>query len=129
MVSIGVDGLAVVLLLSEDTARTAAFYRDVLGLPLQEEQHGGGHAHFACRLGALYFTIQHAADIGAASPDARRDSMQLCFTVADMARFLESLKARRAEPLHPPRPFEHTVFTTLRDPDGRAVRVMTPWTR
>jgi catechol 2,3-dioxygenase-like lactoylglutathione lyase family enzyme len=129
MSSIGVDGLAVVLLLSEDTARTAAFYRDVLGLPLVEEQHGGRQAHFACRLGVLYFTIQHAGDIDAASPDARHDSMQLCFTVADMTRFLEGLTAKRAEPLHPPRPFEHTVFTTLRDPDGRAVRVMTPWTR
>jgi catechol 2,3-dioxygenase-like lactoylglutathione lyase family enzyme len=125
----GVDGLAVVLLLSEDTARTAAFYRDVLGLPLVEEQHDGRQTHFACRLGALYFTIQHAGEIGAASPDARHDSMQLCFTVADMSRFLETVAARRAQPLHPPRPFEHTVFTTLRDPDGRSVRVMTPWTR
>jgi catechol 2,3-dioxygenase-like lactoylglutathione lyase family enzyme len=125
----GVDGLAVVLLLTEDTVRTAAFYRDVLGLPLEEERHGGRHAHYACRLGSLYFTIQFAGDIGAAAPDAKHDSLQLCFTVPDMARFLEHLAARWVQPLHPPRPFEHTVFTTLRDPDGRAVRVMTPWAR
>jgi catechol 2,3-dioxygenase-like lactoylglutathione lyase family enzyme len=123
----GVDGLAVVLLLTQDTARTAAFYRDVLGLPLEEEEHGGRHRHYACRLAALYFTIQHAGDLGAGAADATHDSLQLCFTVADMTDFLESLKAKQARPLHPPRAFEHTVFTTLRDPDGRAVRVMTPW--
>jgi catechol 2,3-dioxygenase-like lactoylglutathione lyase family enzyme len=125
----GVGGLAVVLLLTEDTARAAAFYRDVLGLPLEEERHGGRQTHFACRLGGLYFTIQYAGDIGAAQPDARHDSLQLCFTVTDMAHFLIHLEARQVLPLHPPRPFEHTVFTALRDPDGRAVRVMTPWTR
>jgi hypothetical protein len=31
--------------------------------------------------------------------------------------------------LHPPRQFERTTFTTLLDPDGRHVRVMTPWGR
>jgi catechol 2,3-dioxygenase-like lactoylglutathione lyase family enzyme len=125
----GVDGLAVVLLLSQDTGRTASFYRDVLGLPLEEEEHGGRHRHYACRLGSLYFTIQYAGDVGAAEPDAKHDSLQLCFTVADMAVFLDNLRSHPAQPLHPPRQFEQTVFTTLRDPDGRAVRVMTPWRR
>jgi catechol 2,3-dioxygenase-like lactoylglutathione lyase family enzyme len=122
----------VVLLLAPDTGRTAAFYRETLGLQLQEEQHDGRHSHYACRLGSLYFTIQPPADIGEQVVDrAARgpDSVQLCFTVTDMADFVQHLQELKASPLHPPQPFEHTMFLTLIDPDGRHVRVMTPWQR
>lgn len=129
MVEGAVEGLAVVLLLSRDTQRAAAFYRDVLGLDLQAEEHDGRHKHYACRLGSLYFTIQLGADLAEPQPGRGHDSLQLCFTVADMDRFQRHLKARQITPLHPPRPFEHTTFTTLLDPDGRHVRVMTPWQR
>ena len=44
-------------------------------------------------------------------------------------RAVAGLEAHGITPLHPPRPFEHTRFTTLLDPDGRHVRVMTPWQR
>lgn len=124
-----VQGLAVVLLLTPDTERTAAFYRDLLGLDLQAEEHDGRHKHFACRLGSVYFTIQLGADLGEPGPGTGHDSLQLCFTVASMEEFLRHLEARKVVPLHPPRPFEHTTFTTLVDPDGRKVRVMTPWQR
>lgn len=129
MASSKVDGLAVVLLLSDDTQRTAAFYRDVLGLSLQEEQHGGRHAHYACRTGSVYFTIQYTGDVAGQKHPSGVDSLQLCFTVADLDGFLQRLKEHGVDPLHPPVPFEHTRFVTLRDPDGRAVRIMTPWER
>src|SRR5262249_24714020 len=101
MVPNGVDGLSVVLLLSTDTARTAAFYRDLLGLLLEEEQHGGRHRHYACRLGPIYFTIQHAGDLVTETPDARHDSLQLCFTVADMASFPSRLRREPGGPTPP----------------------------
>jgi catechol 2,3-dioxygenase-like lactoylglutathione lyase family enzyme len=41
--SMQVQGLSVVLLLTADTDRLAAFYRDVLGLPLEAEEHDGRH--------------------------------------------------------------------------------------
>jgi hypothetical protein len=53
--------------------------------------------------------------------------LQLCFTVADLDAFLRHLHERNVTPLHPPQPFEHTTFVTLLDPEGRHVRVMTPW--
>src|SRR5262245_6927772 len=124
-----VEALAVVLLLTRDTTRTAAFYREVLGLMLQEEEHGGRHKHYACRLGSIYLTIQLGADLGEPEPGREHDSLQLCFTAASMEKFLEHLKAHQVKPLHAPRSFEQTTFTTLIDPDGRHVRVMTPWGR
>lgn len=127
MAAVSVQGLSVVLLLSPDTERTGAFYRDVLGLPLSEEQHDGKHKHFACPLGAVYFTIQAAADLNAPVPGKGYDFLQLCFTVPDLDTFLKHLDERKITPLHPPLPYEHTRFITLLDPEGRHVRVMTPW--
>jgi hypothetical protein len=57
------------------------------------------------------------------------DFLQLCFNTPDLGAFLRHLAELGVAPLHPPRPFEHTTFTTLLDPDGRHVRVMTPWQR
>jgi catechol 2,3-dioxygenase-like lactoylglutathione lyase family enzyme len=122
-----VDGLAVVLLLTRDTERTGAFYRDVLGLPLREEQHDGRHKHYACQIGSIYFTIQSATDLAGPQSERGYDFLQLCFTVANVDAFVQRLKDLKVAPLHPPQPFEHTRFTTLLDPDGRHVRVMTPW--
>lgn len=122
------SSLSVVLLLSSDADRTAVFYRDVVGLKLVGEKHDGRHTHYACRLGSVYFTIQPRTDLGE-PPSSGYDSLQLCFTTADMEAFLAGLAVQEITPLHPPRPFEHTVFTTLQDPEGRHVRIMTPWDR
>src|SRR5262245_45727080 len=120
---IQVQGLSVVLLLTADTERLVAFYRDVLGIPLEAEEHDGRHKHYACALGPIYFTIQRATDLGAPTPERGYDFLQLCFTVADLEAFMQHLRDRQVAPLHPPLPFEHTRFTTLLDPDGRHVRV------
>lgn len=122
-----VEGLSVVLLLARDTKPTSAFYRDVLGLPLREEQHGGRHKHYACQLGTIYFTVQSAADLTAPEPGKGYDFLQLCFTVMDLDAFMRRLLDLKVTPLHPLQRFEHTRYTTLLDPDGRHVRVMTPW--
>jgi catechol 2,3-dioxygenase-like lactoylglutathione lyase family enzyme len=130
-----VDALAVVLVLTEDTERLAAFYRDILGLRLHAEEHDGNHRHYACRLGSIYFTIQYNNDFlgkqaGIPTTASREgNTVQLCFTVPDMDAFFVHLNERQVQPLHPARPFENTVFTTLQDPDGRFVRIMTPWGR
>ena len=57
-----------VILLATDADRTAAFYRDTLGVPLITERHDGRHTHYACRLGSAYFTIQPRSDFGAPPP-------------------------------------------------------------
>ncbi len=129
MASNAVEGLSVLLLLAKDTARTSAFYRDVLGLTLQSETHDGRPTHYACRLGSLYFTIQSAAAMAGQEPGKSYDFLQMCFTVPDLEAFLRRLPEHNVQPLHPPQPFEHTTYTTLLDPDGRHVRVMTPWQR
>ena len=120
--------LSIVLLLARDADRTAGFYRDVLGVPLVGEEHDGRHRHYAGRLGPLYFTVQPAVDF-AAPPPGGYDALQLGFTVPDLDAFVAGLAGHAVAPLHPPQPFEYTRYVTLLDPDGRHVRVMTPWHR
>ena len=117
-----VDGMSVALLLAKDTARTAAFYRDVLGLPLVGEEHDGRHKHYACQLGSIYFTIQLDADLAPRRRHLGYDFLQLCFNVVDLDAFLVRLDELKIKPLHPPQLFEHTRFVTLLDPDHRHVR-------
>jgi catechol 2,3-dioxygenase-like lactoylglutathione lyase family enzyme len=123
----GGSSLSVVLLLSNDPDRTAGFYRDLIGIPLEAEEHGGRRRHYGGVTGSIYFTVQYTGDIPGPRPDALHDSLQLCFSVPDLQVFLQHLEKHGVQPLHVPRPFEHTTFVTLRDPDGRTVRVMTPW--
>lgn len=122
-----ISGLSVVLLLAQDTETTAAFYRDVLGLSLQGEAHDGRHRHYACQLGSLYFTIQPAVDLVEPGSRTGYDFLQLCFTVEDLSGFLRRVQRMGISPLHLPKQFEGTQYMTLLDPDGRHVRVMTPW--
>jgi catechol 2,3-dioxygenase-like lactoylglutathione lyase family enzyme len=124
-----VTDLSVVLLMAADAAKTAAFYRDLLEVPLVGEMHDGRHEHFACLYGALYFTIQPAADMQAPQPDGGYDFLQLCFSVKNLDELIQSAARLGVRALHEPRSFEHTTYVTLLDPDGRHVRVMTPWRR
>jgi len=100
---------------------------------LVQEEHDGNHLHYICRLGSVYFIIQYNNDFRRkeagipAKTSGDGNTLQLCFTVPDMDAFLGHLRDCQVEPIHPARPFEHTIFTTLQDPDGRFVRVMTPW--
>ena len=79
-----IGSLSVVLLLAQDTATTATFYRDAIGLSLREEVHDGRHRHYAGQLGSLYFTIQPSLDL--VEPGSRKgyDFLQLCFTVPNL---------------------------------------------
>ena len=70
-----------------------------------------------------------ATDLAAPQPGRGYDFLQLCFTVPDLDAFVRRLDGLNVTPLHSPRRFEHTTYTTLLDPDGRHVRVMTPWGR
>src|SRR6478752_3226688 len=59
---VSVDSVGAVLLISDDAAGLAAFYRDALGLPLEDEVHEGVPLHYGCELGSVHFAIHPSAD-------------------------------------------------------------------
>jgi catechol 2,3-dioxygenase-like lactoylglutathione lyase family enzyme len=119
--------LSVVMLLAENADVTAAFYRDVLGIELVEEKHDQRRSHYGGRQGSVYFTIQWAADFPGPEFVRGGNSMQLAFTVPDLAAFQAHLQSLHILPVHEPTRFDQVMFLTLWDPDGRFVQVMTPW--
>jgi uncharacterized glyoxalase superfamily protein PhnB len=111
-----VDSFGAVLLISDDAARLADFYRTALGFSLTEEVHPGVPLHYGCELGGLHFAIHPSTDWpGERSPTAQ--SPVLVFYTRDVNAAYQRLVAAgvRATP-----PFDHgfATMTSFRDPDG-----------
>ena len=109
-----------VLLVSQDPQRLAAFYRDVLGIPLEEERHDGTHPHYGCEVGDLHFAVHPVENFDGRSPGV--GSVKLAFEVFDLDAFLGRLTAHGVNPLYPPRALGKTSrITAVLDPDGNEV--------
>ncbi len=110
--------LSAVLLVSKNPERLATFYRDVLGIPLDEEEHDGDVKHYGCELGDLHFAI-HPTENFSSKPGI--GSVKLAFEIFDMDGFLEHLRTHDVIPLYPPKPLGTSLITALTDPDGNEI--------
>jgi hypothetical protein len=122
-----VRGLKSVILTSEQPAELAAFYRDVLMLPLEEERHRGTERHWACQLGDMHFAIHATGGFWLPVGGTGASSGTIVnFTIEDMAPMLAHLEARGVAVVARTKigPMD---FVALRDPDGRYVCCGTPW--
>jgi catechol 2,3-dioxygenase-like lactoylglutathione lyase family enzyme len=82
------------LLTSRQADRLAAFYRDVLGLPLHEERHDSGPSHWGCELGDVHFAI-HPAEDGGGDEARGPGPVRLAFWVFDLQAFVQRLDTER----------------------------------
>jgi catechol 2,3-dioxygenase-like lactoylglutathione lyase family enzyme len=108
---------------------TADFYREVLGLPLEEEQHRGTARHWACQVGSLHFAIHQRAgfwlpSLPAAGSPAAPDTV-VSFN-ADVERFSPRLAQHGIE-IVAHNKIGPMTFVAVRDPDQRTVCLGTPW--
>jgi catechol 2,3-dioxygenase-like lactoylglutathione lyase family enzyme len=115
MLQESIEFLSAVLIYSREPERLASFYRDVLGLPLEEEQHGGP-VHYGCELGDIHFAIHPSEeDLSSHSVDRR---IKIAFVVFSTQSLLFRLKAHGVEPIYPPKQTAFATFTAIEDPDG-----------
>ena len=114
-----IDFLSAVLLVSENPQRLADFYRDVIGVPLEEERHGNSLPHWGCTLGELHFAIHPVETF----PDRQSGtgSVKLAFTVFDIGALARRLEESGVPLLYPPRDTGFFWSTAIRDPDGNMV--------
>jgi catechol 2,3-dioxygenase-like lactoylglutathione lyase family enzyme len=119
----GIEFLSAVLLTSRQPDRLAAFYRDVLRLPLHEEQHDSEPAHWGCELGDVHFAIHPADDAG----DAARGPgpMHLAFWVFDLESFVRRLDREHGVRCRYPIQDlgSSSLVTAVTDPDGNEVEL------
>src|SRR5262245_3109956 len=114
-----IEFLSAVLVVSANPPRLAAFYRDVIGIPLREEQHGGSRAHWGCNLGDVHFAIHPVETF----PDRRSGvgAVKLAFTVFDVQALARRLQESGVRLLYPPRDTGFFWSTAIEDPDGNLV--------
>ena len=116
---IGTKFISAVLLTSRDPDRLAAFYRDVLNVPLEVEQHGETAKHYGCELGDLHFAIHPIENFGNEEPGI--GAIKLAFEVFDIASFVEHLKSKEVTVVYPPKKMGPMLITAVKDPDGNHV--------
>lgn len=116
-----------IVLTSDDIDRTAAFYRDVLQLPLESEQHRGTARHWAGQVGSIHLAIHDRGTFWLSTGHAAEPAdVIVSFTVEDLDALLAHLGALGVE-VFARRQIGPMTFVSLRDPDGRHVCCGTPW--
>src|SRR4051812_25361017 len=96
-----IEFLSTVLLVSKNPERLAKFYRDVVGLPLEDEDHGETEKHFGCELGDLHFAIHPVSNFEGTGHGT--GSVKLAFTVFDMNAFVEKIKSMEFQLAYEPK--------------------------
>lgn len=114
-----IEFLSAVLLVSPDAPRLADFYRDVVGLPLEEEQHGDTKPHFGCELGDLHFAIHPTENFKNQKHGV--GSVRLAFTVFDMPAFVAKVERSGYSLEYAPENRGFALMTALTDPDGNYI--------
>ena len=118
----GLRFLSGIILVSREPARLVRFYRDVLGLPLDEEQHDDTAPHWACELGDVHFAIHPVDDYPdeAVTPGA----IKIAFLVFDLDSLVPWLTESGVELVYPPVEFgTESRITAVHDPDGNLVEL------
>jgi predicted enzyme related to lactoylglutathione lyase len=114
-----VEFMSAVLIVSEDPARLASFYRDVVGIPLEDERHGASLPHYGCTLGEMHFAIHPVETF----PDRRHGvgAVKLAFLVFDIAAVAARIQSRGVKLLYPIHDTGFFQSTAINDPDGNYI--------
>ena len=121
MASEKVEFLSAVLLISKDPARLGKFYKDVIGLPIEEEEHGESLPHFGCELGDLHFAIHPPENF----EDKRLGvgSIKLAFNIFDLGALCKRIEDAGLSVEYPPKDTGFSMMTALYDPDGNYIEL------
>ncbi len=112
------------LLISDDAASLAVFYREAVGLSIVEERHDGIPLHYGCDLGAVHFAI-HPSEGWPGTKRSDAQSPVIGFTTDDVDGDYRRLRSSGVE-VTPP--FDHGFATLIafEDPDGNNGQILQP---
>ena len=119
-----VRSVSAVIVVSNQAPAVAAFYREKLGIPLEDEQHeGGGEVlHYGCTLSGLHFAVHpvenwpYAAEVG---PGGFRIALRIDDADASAAEL-----RRLGQAFTGPVDEGWAKMIQLRDPDGNYVELV-----
>jgi predicted enzyme related to lactoylglutathione lyase len=114
-----IEFLSAILLVSKDPEALAQFYKEIVGLPLEDEQHGKTEKHYGCELGDLHFAIHPLSNF--IDSGYGTGSVKLAFTVFDMNAFVKKIESKGLKLAYPPKDTGFSIMTAMNDPDGNHI--------
>ena len=118
-----IDDVTAILLISPNAKKLCAFYRETLGLPLEEEKHEGIPLHYGYSLGDVHIAIHNADGGWPGVPTRNAQSPIITFSTSDLKAVVERLSARGVKVTGPT---DHGFGQgiSFRDPDGNFVSIL-----
>jgi predicted enzyme related to lactoylglutathione lyase len=108
--------ITAVILTSSNPEKLAEFYKNVLEVPMEIEEHGGTK-HYGCELGELHFAIHPARPDSKVGPGGVAFGLQV-FKLDD---FLARIEKAGVHPLFPAGDRGFAKMTAINDPDGNMI--------
>ena len=119
-----VKHVSAVIVVSSQAPVVAAFYRDKLGIPLENEQHAGGGEtlHYGCSLGGLHFAV-HPVENWPYADEVGPGGFRVALWIDDAEKSAAELK-RLGQPFKGPLDEGWARMIQMRDPDGNYVELV-----
>jgi predicted enzyme related to lactoylglutathione lyase len=118
-----IDDVTAVLLISPDAKRLSDFYKTILGLPLQEENHDGIAIHYGYSLGDVHFAIHSAGGGWTGVPTRNAQSPVISLGTSNLKLVVKRLAARGVE-VTGPTDHGFGYIASFRDPDGNHISLV-----
>jgi predicted enzyme related to lactoylglutathione lyase len=114
-----------VFIMSRDPKSLAAFYQEVIGLPLSHDHEEGINAddsvqHYERDLGEVHFAIH--LERGSKDLSHRNDAVSFALTVENLDHYLQRLASHNIQLLFPPMDLDFGRLAGIHDPDGNTVQ-------
>ena len=117
-----IDRVTAILLISPDAKALADFYRTVLDLPLEDEEHPGVPLHYGCDVSGVHLAI-HSSTGFVGVPTRNGQSPVIVLGTSNVRTVAKRLSTSNVEVIGPS---DHGfgLIVSFRDPDGNLVEVL-----
>ena len=117
-----VESVCGVIFTTERLNEMVAFYKEILGLALEPEEHGELDRHYGVNLGNLHFAIHPLSSFDEAKTG--NSSAKIAFQVDSLSEYVARLEANGYKCEREPHDEGFGPVASLRDPDGNLIELV-----
>ncbi len=117
-----IKGICGVILTTDNMEGMVNFYINILGLPLEKEEHGDLELHYGLDLGTLHFAIHPLADFG--ETESGNAATKIAFQVESLEKHVMKLENHGHHPVHEPHDEGFGPVASFKDPDGNLIELV-----